>query len=199
MEKDNNFTGQESLEVISRMIKTAQNDIEDNSFYYLFWGWLVFAASAANYVLIQIGYIKPFLPWAILMPLGGVLTGIYSYFHTRKQKVRTYVDDVMKYVVIAFLVSLFTVLLFMSKLELFTYPLVMIIYAIWLFISGGAIKFRPLVYGGIINWIFGIAAFYVGFEMQLLLLAAAVFLGYIIPGYMLKNKFNRSKQLIQTA
>lgn len=199
MEKEQNLTGQESLEVISRMIKTAQNDIEDNSFYYLIWGWLVFSASVANYVLIQIGYIKPFLPWAILMPLGGVFTGLYSYQHKRKQKVKTYVDEIMKFVVIAFLVALFTVLFFMSRLELFTYPMVMIIYAIWLFISGGAIKFKPLIYGGIINWLCGVAAFFVGFEMQLLLLATAVFLGYIIPGYMLKNRFSGSKKTVQAA
>jgi len=196
MEQEKQLSGLESLEVINRMIKTAQNDLEDNSFYYLFWGWLVFLASASNYALIQTGYIKPFLPWAILMPLGGVITGFYAYFHQKKRKVKTYVDEVMKYVVIAFLVSLFIVLSSMPKLGLATYPMVMIIYAIWLFISGGAIKFQPLVYGGVINWICGIAAFFVTFEIQLLILAGAVLSGYIIPGYMLKSRFRKQAQLL---
>lgn len=195
MEQEKSLTGQESFDVINRMIRTAQNDIKDDSFYYLIWGWLVLIASTVNYFLMQIDYENSFLPWAILMPLGGVATGIYSYKHERKQKVRTYVDDVMKYVVIAFLVSLFIVLFSMSKLGLGTYPMVMLTYGTWLFISGGAVKFQPLIFGGIINWILGIAAFYVGFEIQLLLIAAAVLLGYIIPGYMLKAKFKKQNEL----
>jgi hypothetical protein len=147
----------------------------------------------------QINYENSFLPWAILMPLGGIATGIYSYKHERKQKVRSYVDDVMKYVVIAFVVSLFIVLFSQAKLGLSTYPMVMLTYGTWLFISGGAVKFQPLVIGGIINWILGIAAFYVGFEIQLLLIASAVLLGYIVPGYMLKNRFRKQMNLSPSA
>jgi len=197
MEQEKQLTGQESLDVISRMIRTAQHDIHDSSFYYLVWGWLVFIASTSNFILMKSGFENPFIPWAILMPLGGIVTGIYSYKQKRQQRVKTYIDDVMKYVLIAFLVSLFTVLLFMSKLELATYPMVMMIYGIWLFISGGALRFNPLIYGGIINWALGIASFFVGFEMQLLLLALAVLLGYIIPGHLLKNKFRN--QSVSTA
>jgi hypothetical protein len=198
MQNEKSLTEHESFEVISRMIKTAQNDIQDDSFYYLIWGWLVFAASTISYFLMQINYENSSLPWAILMPLGGIATGIYSYKQERKQKVRSYVDDVMKYVVISFLVSLFIVLFSMSKLGLSTYPLVMIIYGTWLFISGGAVKFQPLVLGGIINWILGIAAFFVEFEIQLLLLAGAVLLGYIVPGHMLKNRFKKHANFSQS-
>ncbi len=198
MEQEKNLTGQESLEVISRMIRTAQHDIHDSSFYYLIWGWLVFIASTSNFLLMKASYQDPFIPWAILMPLGGIVTGIYSYKQKRQQRVKTYIDDVMKYVLIAFMVSLFTVLLFMSKLELATYPMVMMVYGMWLFISGGALRFQPLIYGGVINWAPGIASFFVPFEMQLILLALAVLLGYIIPGHMLKNKF-RNQAVAATA
>ena len=80
----------------------------------------------------------------------------------------------------------------MKTLGLSTYPLVMLIYGIWLFISGGALKFRPLIIGGIVNWLLGITAFFFAFEMQLLILALAVLLGYIIPGHLLKRKFEIS-------
>lgn len=184
------LSGQESFAVIQKMINTVKADINDGSFYYLFWGWLVFIASAANFILILIGYENDWLPWMILMPAGGIITMIYSYRVERKRKISTYMDDFLKYVIIAFLVSLFIVLAFIPKLLLNAYPMVMIIYAIWLFVSGGAIQFKPLIIGGIINWMLGIAAFFVSFDMQLLLLATAVFLGYIVPGHILKAKFS---------
>lgn len=188
----------QSLEVIMQMINKAKSNIEDNSFYFLLWGWLVFIASLCHYFLLMVNYDKPFLPW-MLMPAGGILSAIYGARQSKQQRSTSYVDDFMKYVLIAFLVSLCLVLVFMSRLGLGTYPMVMLVYGIWLFINGGAIRFNPLLIGGVINWIIAIAAFFVGFDMQLLLLAAAVLLGYIIPGYMLKNKFKKSKEELPQA
>lgn len=125
------------------------------------------------------------------MPLGGIITAVYSSRQKKNVKVKTYVDEFMKYVLIAFLVSLGVVLFSMQKLGLNTYPMVLLVYGLWLFISGGAIKFNPLLVGGIINWIFAIASFFVSFDVQLLFLALAVLLGYIIPGYLLKRKFSQ--------
>lgn len=195
MNNEKNLTEAESLDVIRRMIATAQNEIKDDSFYYLVWGWLVFSASVLHYALMSASYANDFLPWVVLMPLGGILTGWYTWRYERNQKAHTYVEEVMKYVLIAFLVSLFTVLFFMSKLGLATYPIVMLVYGMWLFVSGGAIRFRPLILGGVINWVIGIGAFFATFPVQLLLLATAVLLGYIIPGHMLKNRFRKQQSV----
>ncbi|MBK8586552.1 MAG: hypothetical protein IPN88_14485 [Bacteroidetes bacterium] len=189
MENDKILNSEQSLELIHRMIKTAQHDLEDDSFYFLLWGWAVFAACTANFVLLKLGYAYPFIGWMVLMPLSGIVTGVYGSRRAKKVKVTSYVDSLMKYVLVSFLVSLFIVLFFMSKLGLSTYPMVMVVYGFWLFISGGALEFRPLKIGGAINWVLAAFAFFVGFEQQLIVLAIAVLLGYIIPGHMLKNKF----------
>jgi hypothetical protein len=147
MKHEETLTGNESMEIISRMISTVRNDIQDESFHYLQWGWLVLAASLGNYFLLQTGYEHPYILWAILMPLGGIGSMVYGRMQDKKQKVKTFLDDFMKYVLIAFLVSLFMVLGFMGKLGLATYPMVMMVYGMWLFISGGVIKFQPLVIG----------------------------------------------------
>lgn len=178
---------QESIQIIMNMITAVKQDMYDNSFYYLLWGWLVFAASLSHFVLHYTGFSQPEIAW-MLMPVGGVMTVIYSIRQKRNKHVKTYVDEFMKYVLIAFLVCLCISLLLMEKLQLNTYPVVLMVYGFWLFISGGAIKFKPLVIGGVINWLCAIAAFFVAFDMQLLLLAIAVLLGYIIPGYMLRAK-----------
>ena len=42
-----------------------------------------------------------------------------------------------------------------------------------------------------INWILAVASFFAAFDLQLLFLALAVLLGYIIPGYLFRRKYGR--------
>ena len=193
MKTGDTMNSEESILFIQRMIHTAKADLEDKSFYFLLWGWMVFVACLINFILIKISFEFNWIGWMILMPLGGIISSIYGYRQGKKQRVKSYVDDLMKYVFISFFVSLMLVLFFMNKLGLATYPMVMLTYGVWLFISGGALKFRPLIIGGIINWILAIAALFAVFEQQLIILAGAVLLGYIIPGYLLRMRFKKTK------
>lgn len=187
---DTNFSEKDSLAVIMNMIHSAKADISDESFYYLLWGWLVLIASLTHYTLLHLSIEMAPIAW-MLMPLGGIITAVYGYNQNKKENRKTFVDEFMKYVLIAFLVSLVMVLVFMSKLGSSTYPMILMIYGIWLFVSGGVLKFKPLMAGGIINWAMAGVAFFVAPDLQLLCIAAAVLLGYIIPGYLLKRKFSR--------
>ena len=71
-------------------------------------------------------------------------------------------------------------------------PTIMTLYGIGLFISGGALQFKPLIIGGIFCWVCSFAGFHVEVIYQLLIIATAVLGGYIIPGHLLqinnKNK-----------
>lgn len=195
MDTNETFSEHDSLQLIHKMISTAKNDISDNSFSYLWWGWLVFTASLSNYILLSVvKYEYHFLPWVILMPLGGIVSAIYRSRQRKKERVRTYVDEFMKYGIIAFLVSLFITLFAMGPAggPQAVYPFIMLLYGIWLFISGGALRFKPLMVGGIINWAAAVVSFYLVFEYQLLVLAGAVLLGYIIPGHMLKAGYRNA-------
>ena len=190
---DKPLNEQESLKIIEQMIARAKNDMHDNGVMYLLWGYLVLIAALSNYILQFIVEYKYFwLPWAILMPLGGLISMILGPRMNKKEKVKTYVSEFLGYVIIAFLAGLFVVLFFMPKLGLNCYPMVMLMYGIWLFISGGALKFKPLIIGGIINWVLAVAAFYVTFQYQLLIISAAVLLGYIIPGHLLNLQFRKN-------
>jgi hypothetical protein len=197
--ESNSMTGEQSLDIIRKMINSAKQELEDDSFYYLLWGWLVFISCLAHFIMIRMMSPYQGLSWAVLMPLGAVISVVYGRKQNKNSRIKTYIDEMMQFVIIAFVVSLFIVLGFQSKLGLNTYPMVMLVYGIWLFISGGALKFIPLIAGGIINWVIAIASFFVPFEYQLLLLALAVLSGYIIPGHLLKNKFKKQKNHMQNA
>lgn len=194
MENEKPLNETESLALIASMIKKTQGSLQDNGFYFLLWGWLVFVASVGQYVLLKMGFeAYNGYTWAILMPLGGIISGVRGWRDGKKQRVKTYTDEMLNYSLVAFLIALLIVLIFMSLhggWEL-AYPMVMMVYGMWLFISGGALKFKPLIIGGIINFGCAIGGFYIHTYELILLLSFAVLAGYIIPGHMLNAKYNR--------
>jgi hypothetical protein len=185
---------QQALHLIEDMISKAKNELKDNGTYYLFWGWLVFSAAVINYsLLVFTDFEIHGLPWIILMPLGGIVSA-FGWLKDGKQnqRVKTYVDDAIKQVIRAFVISILVVCITMpmgNQWRAF-YPTLIVLYAIWLYISGGMLKFKPLIWGAVLNWILAAIGFiFPSTENHLILIALAVLGGYIIPGYMLKRKY----------
>jgi len=188
---DQPLNERESLQIIEAMIKTAKKRIHNNGFDFMLWGWLVFISAIICYLIITI-YGRPDyagLPWAFLMPLGAIVSIIHNIRRAKREKVKTYIGQFLKYVFIAFGVTLAIIGCFAGILKLSTYPLIMLTYGGTLFICGGALKFSPLLIGGIINWIIAIVSFFLTFEQQLLAISVAVLMGYIIPGHIMQYKF----------
>jgi hypothetical protein len=59
-------------------------------------------------------------------------------------------------------------------------------------ISGTILRFRPLILGGIFCWILALISTVTAYPYQLLLLGAAVIAAWIIPGYLLRNRYKNS-------
>ncbi|UOQ73955.1 hypothetical protein [Hymenobacter cellulosilyticus] len=191
---DKPLTGPESLHLIQQMIREAKQDLSDNSFDLLLWGWLVLAATLVHYGLLQTGYNKPWLVWPILMGLGSVAAFVNGVRRGRREKVRTAQGDFMVYLWSGFGV-LMLMLLGVGSTEGWSkvYPLIIGLYGLGTFATGGALRFRPLVLGGAACWLLATLAFRVDFATQLLLVAAAVLVAYIIPGHLLKARFRRGR------
>jgi len=185
MDTEKTLTEKESLQIIHEMISAAKNNIKADAFIFLLWGWLVFIASSTQFILIKMNIENNGIVWW-LMPLGGIITPIYIAMKRKKDKTRTHVSEFIKYTWIAFTVVLLIIIFCSSMNYMQVLPILMSLYGIGLFLSGGALKFNPLIIGGIFCWICSIAGFYVQNIYLLLILAAAVLGGYIIPGYLLK-------------
>lgn len=189
--QDKPVNEKESLRIIEEMIASVKQDYREDDVPFILWGWLVFIAAISHYILYaHFRYEHHYMPWYILMPLGGIISFIYSLRKRKKKKeAKTYIDQFMKYLWTAFLVSLFIILFFMERIGYTTaYPLLMMIYGIGTFVTGGAIRFTPLIIGGACCWLFAIISFYMPFHYQLLLLAASILVSYIIPGHLLRMK-----------
>lgn len=181
----------ESLAIMQTMVNRAKNNIQENGFMFIFWGWLVFITALAFYVLIQLK-----LEWApvvwLTMPLGGIFSGIWGYMQKRKETVKTYVDSYLAYVWIAFGISLLIVLGMGWKMKENCYPVVILLYAISTFVTGGIIRFKPLMICGALSFPIAVAAFFFDFELQILLLCLSLLVSYIIPGHWLQLEYKRN-------
>ncbi len=191
---ETNFTEQNSMKIIQEMIATSKNKIKDNSFFFLLWGWLVLVASLSHYFLLRIEFYEyAYLPWPILM-IGGMVVSIIAGIKLgKKARVISHFDKMMIYLWWGFLFTLL-IILTMTMLEKIswraTYPMIISLYGLGTFVSGGVLKFKPLIIGGIACWIISVIAFFVASENVLLLTALSIVIAYLIPGYLLKSKEN---------
>lgn len=181
----------ESLSIINTMINRAQNRFSENGFLLIFWGWLVFVTAIVFYILFHMQVENAWYAW-FSMPFGGVFSMIYGMRQKKKEKVRSYIDDYLAYVGTAFGISLAITLTFIFKLQLSCYPVVIMLYAVMTFVTGGIIRFRPLIICGAMSFPISVLAFFAAFDDQVLLLALSVLVSYIIPGHWLYIKVKRN-------
>jgi hypothetical protein len=198
MEKEEKeLSPSESLALIQSMINNTKGEVAHDSFHFLLWGWLVFGCCLLEVFLKS--YIHTPYHYTVwwLMPVGAVISGVYGARQSRKTRVRTFVDESLKFLWIAIAFS-FVVLLFINSLSpvriwetAFTYYI--LLYGIGTFVSGGLLQFRPLMIGGLINFVLAIVSSRFSFDYQLLIAALAIFCSYIVPGHLLRTRHHQKK------
>jgi hypothetical protein len=196
MEKETGLSHLEGLEIIQSMINRAKDKFSENGFLYLLWGWIVFSCSIIHFVLMNYTDVKkPELVWTTCW-LVVIVQSFYLAKKKKKQQVRTYTDDIVGYVWLAFVVSMFLMgFLFGAVLGDEYYRMVspgfLVLYGIPTFLSGIILRFRPLIIGGISCWLLSVLVIFVDFSYQMLFLSAAMLIAWIIPGYMLRSKYKK--------
>lgn len=180
----------ESLAIISGMINTAKNRLADDGFLLMFWGWIVLAASLIHYACLRLNIPQGYVAWMVLMPLGAVISIFYGLRQQKKERLRTYVDVYLGYNWIGFIIALFIALGMMPYHGMkTTYFFLMVLYGLATFISGGLLRFRPLIAGSLFSFAFAVISVFAGKTDQLLCIAAAILCSYVIPGHLLRMKF----------
>lgn len=193
--ENNNMTNLESLQLIDSMINKARNRFSENGHLYLVWGWSVLLCAIASFAIgfwhlyerADIAWIGLLLPWLYMM--------IYLARKKKQQHVKTYTDDIMGMVWLVFSVLMFLLGFILGSRQLMValYPCFLALYGMPTFLSGVILRFKPLMAGAIVCWLLAILALAVFWVYQPLLLAIAVIAAWIIPGYLLKRKYNKEK------
>lgn len=193
MENDQPLSNEKSLEIIQQMINQAKTNITDNGLGWLLWGSMIIFAAVSTFVFIQTGARDIFLGWNIF----GIFTIVmlsYDMFKPKRKTVRTYISDLLKLVDIGFIACLFTIIFSINVAvdPNSGFGFFLMIFAFLMLIKGGAVKSRALMTGSVVNWAGAIAMFLnKDFKYDMLIMAAAVLIGYIIPGFLLWQQYRK--------
>jgi hypothetical protein len=182
------MTGEESLRIISEMINKTKFDIRQGSFYLLFWGWVVFVCSLSEFLIRKFTTLNhSYYVWFLVVP-AVLVSSIYGFIKGRKTSVTTYTGTLYKWIWLGFMISATVLFIVHSKSMYSVAPYILLLAGLPTFLSGFLIKFKPLIAGGLCFWVITLVIYFAGPSSYSLGSAIAMLLGYLIPGYMLKNR-----------
>ncbi len=189
MEPNKQFSEQEALKLIEQTILKTRQKFKDDGFALIMWGWIVIIGNIFSYVAItqEIQYLH--LYWAIICPIGGIFSGINGAKKTKKAGTYSYTNNVMKYIWMGSGIGAI-ILWFAAAYFGWQYinAAMFVSFAVPVFITGGIMKFKPAIFGGLVLFLFGIVSFFIADYSWVYLIAAIGWaIGYLIPGYLLKK------------
>lgn len=196
MASEEDFTHTDSLAVIQAMINKAKDQFSENGHLYLIWGWMILVCSVGHFILIKF-FVYQKAPMIWILTWGAIIYQTYYLWKQgKRKKVRTYTDDIIGWVWLTFVILMFLFGFLFARAvggEYYRYMNVgfLALYGMPTFLSGITLRFRPLVAGGIVCWILSIIACFIHYEFHLLLLAFAVIIAWIIPGYILRARYKK--------
>lgn len=178
----------ERLELITNMIGQAKRNVaKGGSFYFLLWGWVVLFANIGHYLIETYGwYEHPYIVWALTIP-AGIISMIHGAKRSNEAKVKSHLDRLYSQIWLAVFIGILIILYNMNQVNYNVNAIILAFAGIGTFISGQALRFSPLIMGGVALWISSIVAFHLNPLDQYLVGAVGILAGYLIPGYLLRR------------
>lgn len=183
------LTPEESLKLIEDMIVQAKRSFHRMSYYFLLWGVLLILAMASQLIAGYAGWNDH----GYAMGIAGILGGVLSTMHGKREGKREVASNPMDRV----LVWLWSAFIITMLITIVGYGVagggtpggsIMILTGLPTFVTGQMIRFKPLIFGGILFWVLGAVCFYVEPVVMAALYIIAMLFGYIVPGYLLKRQ-----------
>jgi hypothetical protein len=195
MEQEQTLNPSESLSLISEVISKTKENIGGQSFRYLLWGWIITAATILSFLLLKLtGTLLYFLPFPLLSIAGLFINYLYYIKQKTKREPETYLVYFINRMWLVLGLSFFLIafLSVAQGISPFTYTITLA--GIGTLISGIVMKYKPLLFGGFVFFIFAVMSLYVSLEYKILLQGVAILLGNLLPGYALKYATAKSRQ-----
>ncbi len=189
---DEKFSPQQSLQVIQSMIERTRHNLAENKFYFIFWGWLVFVTCLAQFFLFREGYEWHYAVWGTMV-IGSVISTVYGLRQQRKELIKTYSGESMKYLWIGMGIGYWALTIIFLKIGFYhALTFYILLYGLGSFVSSFIIDFPVLRWGGITAMVLAVASAWVDYEWKILFAAAAVFISHIIPGHFIRSSLTKN-------
>jgi len=175
------FDENQSLQVIKEMIQVSQKKLKNDGILFILWGWTIFYNYISWYVLNDIvttyQIYKGFEYFAKGLVVFAFAFSIY-YIFRKSKKVTTYIGISLRYVWISLIVclSLVNMIIFNTIHEfnpVLQHPIFMVFMAFAVVVTGGILRYKLIILGGIVFGLLAYICTYLSLENQMLIEAAA--------------------------
>jgi hypothetical protein len=186
----------DELKIIQQMIEKTKSDTAESGGSLLLWGWTTLAACACLYALVFAGLSRlAWLPWTILMPLAAIIEIIKIFKKQKKIKILTYSQHALSGLWIACGISMFMLAFLALPLGAISYkfiiPGIAMFVAVAMYSTGQIVEWKLLKFSALIWWLSAVVSMLIQWHYQTMVFAAAVILGYLVPGYILRYQYLR--------
>ena len=192
----NNFNfmkNQQKLDLITEAINRSKQNLKPLAFQFLLWGILVPLGGLLQYFLINNINVQSnqiLWLWLNIVIVGFVFSSIYAYRKRKAQGYETTVDRFLKIFWIVYGLS-YMLLLVISFVQHFNPTSMILFYSgVGTLITGLVTRFKPLVFGAIMLLGCSLLSLFVPKSLLILVSSGGIFLGYFIPGLILKYQKN---------
>ena len=183
------LTPEQQLNLIETTLAKTRENLSHYSFDFLFWGWLIFCTALLNFIGLnytELG-VKSYFIWGINPLLGGLFVAIYHSKQSRVKTNKTHFEFFMQqlWIVIGSVMILFSLSSFFVPIKpLFFFP---VLAGIGTLVSGLVLRFRLLIFGGVLLLLFPFIALQLSDSWNMLLYGLVVFVSFALPGYALRK------------
>jgi uncharacterized membrane-anchored protein len=184
---------QQKIDLIAEAINRSKQNLKPLAFQFLLWGSLVPLGGLCQYFLISTVGFQPnqiLWLWLNIVIVGFVFSSIYAYKKRKEQGYETTVDRFLKIFWTVYGLS-YMLLLVISFVQHFNPTSIILFYSgIGTLITGLVTRFKPLVLGAVVLLVCSIFCLFVPKSILILVSSVGIFVGYFIPGFILKFQKN---------
>ncbi len=193
MEEQKQMTEKESLHLINEMIGKAKESYITQGTASIVWGALIIFCSLMTWAQYIYKFSIGFDVWLLLL-IALAVQIFLSVKEKRTKNVKIYGEQAMFYVWTTFGICIFMMIYYQNFTradhQIF---LLLTMYGMPTFITGGIYKFKSMIFGGISCWALALISLYVSEAHSLLLMALSGLLAWLIPGIILQMRYQKNK------
>jgi len=216
-----NFSPEQSLQLIQSMINKAKDACHDTGIAAIMWGAVIAICSLVRLSELHFEYRLPFDIY--LLTIVAVIPQIYfSVKEKKERKVKTYDDAFMDSLWLGFGICIFLMIFttsvmysqwnpvageyrkltgteFPFRLYEFNSSFFLLLYGLPTFVTGVSMKFKPMLWGGLLCWVSCVVTIYTPIKIDLILVALSSFFAWLVPGIIMEKEYRKAKRELTAA